>query len=220
MYYVTPLVHTALLVGALQAMAGLAGTLERGSVRIVLHETYAVVVLDYRIERFGERLVFDAARQRGQLVVVEEAIGPGGPLELEQRAEMRRLAAASGGLGRGDYRIRYTVEGEGARIPIFVPNAATPPGRGAIELVLLGATEDIDGSDAFPRLRRGDDGSLEAIVSNVPSTVVLARRGAFPIIRVSEWIVMLLVVAGTVFWALRTARMRRQGPQSAPAEDR
>ena len=200
--------QAVLIAASTQQMSGLSGSLDGAEIRVVLYQTHAVVISHYLIERTDTPLVFEATRQRGQLVTTDEALGPGFSMETQHLVELRRLIARAAGAGPAEFRIRHTVEGELTRIPIFVPNAATPPGQVAIDITVLGDTDQINLKDTFPRLQRQPDGSLLATVSNVPSVLVLPSGGSFSVVRISEWIVVLLVVGATAYWAVRTFRRR------------
>ncbi len=200
--------------GASQGSEALGGTLLAAELRIVRYDEHSVVILTYLIDRSEGPLVFTAMRLRGQLVLVEGAYGPDLVLDLEQQLELRRLTAPPGQPGEGEFRIRYKVEGELSRIPLFVPNAPTSE-RGTVDLVVIGATADIDVDAAFPRLTGGADGLLTATLSNVPSVASLpSGSDRVNVVRLSQLTVVLLLVGGSAYWAFRTGRLRRRSPQA------
>jgi hypothetical protein len=186
------------------------GTLQASHVRIILEGSYATVLSTYRIVRSGEPLVFDAARLPGQLMIMRSAFGPGFALEAQQLVDVRRLTAPGGPAGVAEIHIRYLVEGDFSRIPIFVPNASTVAGEGAHYVEVLGAAEESDAGDAVPPLERQPDGSLAAIPSELPSVVSLpAATGSLPLAWIAVATAALLVLGSAGYLAQRMLRAGR-----------
>lgn len=103
--------------------------------------------------------------------------------------------------------VRYEINGAVDRVPIFVPNIATDPGTSRVEIRVVGAG-DISVKDGFPRFRDDGRGGLVARPDNVPSLILLPRRGSLSINRLADAMVAMLVAFGTAIWLVRNWRRR------------
>lgn len=203
------LLLVTLILGAAQDSTATAGALRNAEIRIILEDTYAVVLASYEIDRNGDSLVFRAKRLPGQVVLVEGAFGPEDALEQAHRVEERLLIAPPGARGVELFRLRYMVEGDFGPVPIFIPNTAADELE-AVRVVVVGATDQL--------LRHADldfepqpDGTHMAMAASLPEIVTLAAaRRPLGSWRALFWAALLLAAAGLGFYFMaRAARARR-----------
>ena len=195
------------VIGQAQEPAGSAGVLRQAEIRLILHATYATVVADYTIDRDGDPLVFEAVRLPGQVVLVQGALGPDYALQQVQRVETRQLIAPTGS-GTELFRVRYTVEGDLARIPLFLPRVEIPADA-ALGLTVI-APPDSALDKAYPRLERQPDGTLFAALHELPDALVLTPgRQPWSLGHVLLWVVPLLAVVAIAYAMTRAARKRK-----------
>lgn len=187
-----------------------AGTLQAAHIRIIVEGGYATVVATYRVNRSGEPLVLEAIRMPDQVIVVHDAFGPGFTLDSRQLVDRRQLVAPAGPVGVMHVRMRYRIEGDFSRIPVFVPNAAAVQ-ESTIRLRILAGSQGTAPQAAFPGFERQPDGSLLAAPTELPSAVLLrtAGGGVAPTNAVLLAVVLLLLAAG-VAWAALHVRARRR----------
>jgi hypothetical protein len=193
-----------------------AGVLQSAHIRIVLEGSDALVLSTYRIDRSGEPLQFNAVRMPGQTTVVEGAFGPGFELTEEDLANASELTAPAGPPGLVYVRIRYRVEGDFSRLPVFVPNAETKPGVSLIRLLIVGAPESLVIDDTYPRFEWQQGGLLVSAPPELPRAVSLpsARKG-LPHTRIALLTGILLLLAAAVYWATRRVGARRRPTRSS-----
>ncbi|KPK82338.1 MAG: hypothetical protein AMS25_02610 [Gemmatimonas sp. SM23_52] len=187
-----------------------AGTLQAAHIRIIVEEGYATVVATYRVNRSGEPLALEAMRMPDQVILVHDAFGPGFRLDSRQLVDRQQLVAPAGPVGVMHVRMRYRVEGDFSRIPLFVPNAAAVP-ESAIRLRILAGSQGAAPQAAFPGFERQPDGSLLAAPAELPSAVLLPTAGGGLAPRnVVLLAVVLLLLAAAVAWAALHVRARRR----------
>ena len=183
-----------------------AGQLDSATIEIDLAGTDATVRAVYHISRApSDSVRFVLMRIAGQSV---ELIGATQPtLSGDEGAFAFTVPAASS--GASTTVLEYTVSGDLTRIPIFVPNAPTDPGRGRVELRVRGYVHLDAVRDAFPRFSTVAD----AIVSrpeNLPSFVLLPVGSGLSTNRAADALVAFLILLGTALWTLRHRRVRAQ----------
>ncbi|MCH8144876.1 MAG: hypothetical protein IIA55_09180 [Gemmatimonadetes bacterium] len=103
--------------------------------------------------------------------------------------------------------VRYEINGAVDRVPMFVPSIATAPGTSRVEIRVIGVG-DFSVKDGFPRFSDDGRGGLVARPDNVPSLILLPRRGSLSINRLADAMVALLVAFGTAIWLARYWRRR------------
>ena len=183
-----------------------AGQLDSATIEIDLGGAVATVRAVYHISRApSDSVRFLLMRIAGQSV---NLLRPApSTLSGDDGAVAFTIPAAPGGSSTTE--IEYSVSGDLARIPIFVPNVPTDPGRSRIELRVRGYVHRDAVRDAFPRFSTVDD----AIVSrpeNLPSFVLLPIGSGLATNRVADALVAFLVLMGTALWARRHWRLRAQ----------
>jgi hypothetical protein len=203
----------ALLLGASLALpqdsTETAGALLSADIRIVLYDSYASVAATYDIDRSGARLVFDAVRLPHQVVLLGGAFGPDFTFASEQLIAARRLTAPPAQPGNVEIRIRYDIEGEFGRIPVYVPNASLEDVHSAVAITVIGAEETADLAGSDPALRRLPDGTLVAAANQLPGSVtlpfLLPDPAGWP---AGFWIALFLAAAAAAALAALAARTR------------
>lgn len=187
------------------------GVLQTANVRIVLETSYAMVAATYRIDRSGDTLVFNAIRLPGQDLSVELAIGPAFDLEQLQRVELHQLVSPQGDSGSSYIRVRYRLDGDVSRIPLFIPNTDIPSGETRIRFTIVGLSKDAALSDAFPDFHEEEDGSVVATPSELPSAILLpAAREKLPHENIALYVASLVAAGIVVYWAARVIERRRR----------
>lgn len=205
------LLSLALAAAPLQDRAGAASVLHEADVRIVLEGTYAAVICSYLIERGGDSLVFDAERVPGQIVLVSGAFGPEGELESVHQVERRLLIDASRVTGPGVFRLRYNVEGDLSRIPLFVPAASSA--ADAALLITVVEADELDPTAMRPGFTLATDGTLQATVSELPAIVRLSAPDSAPgVPRLLLWAALLALVTVSLYFVGRSLIGRRARP--------
>jgi hypothetical protein len=195
---------------AAQESALSAGILQAAHIRVIVEGGYATVVATYRVNRSGEPLVLEAIRMPDQVIRVHDAFGPGFRLDSRQLVDRRQLVAPAGPAGVMHVRLRYRVEGDFSRVPVFIPNAAALP-ESTIRLWILAGSPGAAPEAAFPGFERQPDGSLLAAPAELPSAVLLRTAGgAVEATNVVLLAVVLLLLAGAVAWAALHVRARRR----------
>lgn len=195
-----------------------AGVLLEGAVRIVLYPSYARVISLYTVERNGTELRFDAMRAPGQLVLVDQVTGQGLEENPRQLIERRRLTALSGPRGEATYRIVYSVSGDLARLPLFVPNTRVDLDRTQLHIEVIGRADGIEIPAAEPEFHVTEEGLLVARPPALPPFVTLPRpRRGEPHSRRVGWVVLSVALALT-FVVLYRARTSRRSAGSEASE--
>jgi hypothetical protein len=193
-----------------QEVARSAGTLQAAHVSIIVEGDYATVVATYRVNRSGEPLILEAVRMPDQLILVHDAFGPGFRLDSRQLVDRHQLVAPAGPVGVMHVRMRYKVEGDFSRIPVFTPNGATVP-ESTIRLRIVAGSQGAVPEAGFPGFEHQPDGSLLAAPVELPSAVLLRLGGGgAPPTNVVLLAAVLLLLAGAVTWAALAVRVRRR----------
>ncbi len=193
-----------------QEVAPSAGTLQAAHIRVIVEGDYATVVATYRVNRSGEPLILEGVRMPDQLILVHDAFGPGFRLDSRQLVDRHQLVAPAGPVGVMHIRMRYKVEGDFSRIPVFTPNAATLP-ESTIRLWIVAGSQGAVPDAAFPGFGRQPDGSLVAAPAELPSAVLLRLAGGgAPPTNIVLLAAVLLLLAGAVAWAALAVRVRRR----------
>jgi len=110
--------------------------------------------------------------------------------------------------------VRYEVTGELSRIPLAVPEIPTGPGAKSVRISLRGFNAYAALAEGFPRFELRADGTAVAELDNVPGLVRLPpNRGQWSVNRISEIVVVLLVVLASSYW-LKRRRQRHTQTQS------
>lgn len=191
------------------------GVLQTVNVRIILERSYAMVAATYRIERSGDTLIFNAIRLPGQDLSVELALGPTFDLEQFQRVELHQLVSPQGDSGTSNIRIRYRLDGDVSRIPVFIPNTEIPSGATRIRFTIVGLSKGAALEDAFPDFHAEEDGSVVAMPSELPSAILLpAAREKLPQQNIAVYVAALLAAGIVVYWSARVMRQRRKRHRS------
>lgn len=194
----------------IQERAPSAGTLQAAHVRVIMEGDHATVAVTYRVNRNGEPLILEAILMPDQLILVHDAFGPGFRLDSRQLVDRHQLVAPAGPVGVMHIRMRYKVEGDFSRIPVFTPNAATVP-ESTIRLRIVAGSQGAVPDAAFPGFERQPDGSLLAAPAELPSAVLLRLAGGTaPPTSVVLLAAVLLLLAGAVTWAALAVRARRR----------
>ena len=189
-----------------------AGTLREAEINIVLEDSYASVVCSYVIERNGDSLVFRAARMPGQIVLVEGAFGPGYTLQQVHRVEERLLLAPPGHSGASLFRLRYNVEGDFSRLPLFIPNTVTAEDA-ALGITVVNAPDEALRGAALP-FRRLSESAYFATVDILPESIFLPSGGSSPALQIIILLAALSLAAAAALYALaRRARKNPEQPQ-------
>jgi len=101
-------------------------------------------------------------------------------------------------------KIRYEITGELSRIPLAVPEIPTGPGARSVRISLRGFNTQAALAEGFPRFELRADGSAVAELDNVPGLVRLPPdQGQWSVNRISEIVVVLLVVLASSYWLLQ-----------------
>lgn len=191
------------------------GVLQTVNVRIILERSYAMVAATYRIDRSGDTLIFNAIRLPGQDLSVELALGPTFDLEQFQRVELHQLMSPEGDSGTSNIRIRYRLDGDVSRIPVFIPNTEIPGEAARMRFTIVGLSKDAALEDAFPDFHTEEDGSVVATPSELPSAILLpAARERLPHENIAVYVAALLAAGIVVYWSARVMRQRRRRPRS------
>ncbi|UCF20798.1 MAG: hypothetical protein JSU87_05155 [Gemmatimonadota bacterium] len=200
---------------AAQDTSHAAGDLQSAHVRINLGGSSAQILASYRIERTGAPLIFEAVQLPGQDAEVEAAFGPGFELEVQERPGMSELSAPAGLPGVVHVRIRYRVEGDYSRIPVFVPNTRILSGTTMIRLLIIGASRGSELDDAYPRFEWDASGLLVSAPDELPRAVLLpsAWRSQAPT-HIALLALALLGLGAIVYWATRKVAARRAVPRN------
>lgn len=174
-------------------------------VSIERREDHARVAAIYRIEPGQESTIFHAIRFRGQQLTLEGGGGSDGRVSTEaglHRIELSPAAPAT-------IHLRYRLRGATTRIPIFVPDAPASPGVTRLRIILRGR-----GGPAipvFPRFGLDAQGDRVAEPTHLPALVLLRPSDRLDADRLAEWLVVLLLLMGSLAWLAR-----RRGQAAAP----
>ncbi len=183
-----------------------AGQLDSATIEIDLTGGTATVRAVYHISRApSDSVRFLLMRIAGQNVNLLRPAAP--TLSGDDGAVAFTIPAASG--GSSTTQIEYSVSGDLARIPIFVPNTPTDPGRSRIELRVRGYVHGDAVRDAFPRFSAVEDGIVSR-PENLPSFVLLPIGSGLVTNRVADALVAFLVLMGTALWMWRYRHVRAQ----------
>jgi hypothetical protein len=109
-------------------------------------------------------------------------------------------------VGPGLFHLRYLIEGDFWRVPVFIPNTARDQVE-PIKLIVVGATEGmLRGSDLDFELQ--SDGTHMSIVAVLPAVLTLAPpRRPLSLEPALLWAALLLAAAGLgIFAIVRAAR--------------
>jgi hypothetical protein len=183
-----------------------AGTLREAEINIVLEDSYASVVCNYVIERNGDSLVFRAERMPEQIVLIEGAFGPGFALQQVHQVEERLLLAPPGQTGTSLFRLRYNVEGDFSRLPLFIPNTMTAEDA-ALGITVVNAPEEALRGSSLP-FRRLSESAHFATVDLLPESVFLPIGRSKPGFQTVFLLAALSLAAVTILYAL-ASRIRR-----------
>ncbi len=196
--------HTVL---ALLTATAQQGTVRDARIRIAVTGDTARVAARYRVTNAGDSLRFNAIRIASQQTLFERPFRDP-RLRLDTLPGLFRVTAA--GRGRGlALELRYTVTGDLARIPLFVPEAPTVPGESRVIISVDGVTGERIATFPFPRFTRPAVGPLLATPDHLPSFVaVVAPVGAVPVPAIAQWSVLLIALGGTGAWLLAQLRAR------------
>jgi hypothetical protein len=185
-------------------------SLRAAHIRVILEGAHAMVVASYWVNRTDEPLVFEAVRMPGQLVSIQRAFGRGFALDEEQLVDLHHLTAPAGRAGIAQVRIRYKVEGDYSRIPLFVPAALVGPHESVIRFTLIGVSGAGSIEDAYPTFERQPNGNLVAKPTELPKAILLpSTREAPSRNRIIQTAVILFLAAVAVYWAALVVRARR-----------
>lgn len=109
--------------------------------------------------------------------------------------------------------LTWRIEGAtGERIPLFVPATPTRPAESRVRIEVEGGEGvDLAAGRVFPRMRT-EGGLLVGSAENLPSFLLLPRRGeTLTVDRLADWSVVLLVLVATGWWiAWRRREARRR----------
>jgi hypothetical protein len=178
-------------------------------VRITLGRESAQVMARYRITDAGDSVRFNTMRVTSQALTFERAFRDP-RLRLDTLPGLFRLTA--GGRGRAmALELRYTVRGDLARIPLFVPEAPTQPGQSRVLILVDGLAAQRQARFLVPRFTRDPGGAWRAAPDHLPSVVALVKpeRG-LPVPALAQWSVLLVTIGGTVAWLATQLRARRR----------
>ncbi len=188
-------VLAALVLGATLAQ------LSSATIRIDFGRNSATVGAVYRFAaRPDSQVSLVLIRLPGQ--VVDGLVIGGGA--IERHPDLTRIRALPD--STGSVAIRFRVEGDLSRIPIPVPSLATDGRTKVVELQIGGAHDFANFAEAFPRFGREDGRPAVARLASVPSVVQVPHRGGWPVLRLLDWSVVLVVIAILVGWAVRRRR--------------
>ena len=194
---------------ALVATASPQGTLQDARVRIALAAESAQVIARYRITDAGDSVRFTAIRLKSQSLAFDRTFRDP-RLRLDTLSGSFRITA--GGRGRAmALELRCTVRGDLSRIPLFVPEAPTQPGRSRVVILVDGVRADRLARFVVPRFTRDPGGVWRAAPDHLPSVVALVKpeRG-LPIPALAQWSVLLVGIGGTLAWLMIQVAARRR----------
>lgn len=194
---------------ALLAAATPQGTLRDARIRIAIAGDSARVMARYRVTGVGDSIRFNAMRVRSQELAFDRPLHDP-RLRFDTLPGLFRLTA----LGRGRaiaLELRYTVSGDLSRIPLFVPQAPTTPGKSRVAIIVDGLAPDRVARFIVPRLTRDPGGAWRAAPDHLPSFIALVKpEGGLPVPTLAQWSVVLIAVAGTLAWLLTRLSARRR----------
>jgi hypothetical protein len=177
-------------------------TSQLGGVRIsiTVENQRARVEATYRLNPPGDTVVYRAIRIPGQSVVVEHP----NVTEGEVSPGLTRLPLAVSAPGESIHTIGYVVIGRVDRLPLFVPDVVTGTAAQTVVIEIRGVDRATPLGDAFPRLRRSEDGTLTAQTGDMPS-FVLIPKATNPIGAnlLADLAAVTVIVLGTIYWIAR-----------------
>lgn len=185
------------------------GTLQDARVRIALAGDAAHVIARYRITDAEDSAWFHAPRMESQVLAFDRPFRDP-QLRLDTLPGLLRLTAR--GRGRAiALELRYTVNGDLSRIPLFVPTAPTTPGRSRVVILVDGLAADRAARFVVPRFTRDAGSAWRAAPDHLPSIIALVKpdRG-LPVPALAQWSVLLVTLGGTVTWLLTQLSARRR----------
>ena len=180
---------------------GVMGSVQVWSADIAIERTRdrAVVASVYVVSAAENQTVgFDAISLPGQALTLE---GFGEP--VERKAGLTRVVASVAN-ERDTIRVNYVVTGPVERVPLFVPDVATVPGRSEITIRVDGLAPGARLSDAFPRMEQETPTVGVGHPANIPSFVYVPRPGPLSRARVADGCVIAVLLLASLFWWRRT----------------
>lgn len=195
---------------ALLAARAPQGTLEDARVHLAIAGDTAWVTARYRVAGTGEALRFTAARSPSQEIRFTQP--PAGPATtLDTLPGVFRLTTTGSGR-RVDLELRYIARGDLSRIPVFVPEAYTDPGRSRIAILVDGVPLERVARYTVPRFIRNPAGSYRATPDHLPSVIALVgATGALSIPALAQVSVLAIALGGTLAWLMAQLLARRRG---------
>lgn len=171
---------------------------------IVIDAGSAIVAARYEFEPAVDTLTFNVIKLREQRL----QLLPGGDQDagfiVAELSGLYSITVERGMEHIQRVQLAYQVTGQIPRIPLPVPNVPPQPGTASVRITLTGVAEEASLRDGFPRLTREPDGSAQAQLDNLPGFIRLPpNRNTWNTNRLADGAVMLLVLAGTLYWLYR-----------------
>ena len=184
-------------------------TLEEARIHIAVAGDTARVTARYRVIGAGDALRFNAVRSPSpEIRFDQQPADP--PTTLDTLPGLFRLTAAGGGRSL-TLELRYTARGDLSRIPLFVPEAPTQPGRSRIAILVDGVAPERVARYTVPRFIRDPDGAHRATPDHLPSVVALVREDrGLPIPALAQVSVLVTAIGGTLVWLGAQLAARRR----------
>ena len=191
-------------------LVALAFQLTAAEIVIELGGSTTVVEARYEVGESSGSVVFNIMRFPGQeldLLVSDRS----DTVESDTLSGLYRLTVAPAVTSSTTAVIRYEVSGQLSRIPLAVPDVPAEPGAGGVRISLRGFSARAALAGGFPRFELRDDSTAVAELDNVPGFVRLPPdQGQWSVNRISEIVVVLLVVFASSYWLLRQRRRHTQ----------
>jgi hypothetical protein len=185
-------------------IAAVVPQLRAADVAIILDADSAIVEARYEFEPAVDTLTFNVIKVRGQQLRIRPVGNQATRMAVAELPGLYNIKVAQGMGDTPHVTLRYQITGQISRIPLPVPDSPLQPGAGSVRITLTGVGREASLRDGFPRLTREPDGSVQAQLENFPGFVRLPpNRAEWSTSRLAEETVVLLVVAGTLYWLHR-----------------
>lgn len=187
------------------------GILASAELEISVHDQRASVVARYTLIDAAPAVRLSLLRIAGQVIRLDPSVQGARLLSWDTLPGLWRLEISPDASDTAGVELQYQVEGALTRIPVLVPASPTAPPGSSVRISVTGIPPERGKRAGFPRLRASEDGILLASPDHLPAFVQLAARAA-PIPLLAEWLVVVVVIAGTAAWLLwfRNIAVRRQ----------
>jgi len=185
-------------------IAALMPQLRAADFTIVIDAGSAVVAALYEFEPAVDTLTFNVIKLRGQRLQLLPVVDQDAALAMAELPGLYSITVERGTEDIQHVTLTYQVTGQIPRIPLPVPSLPPKPGAASVRITLTGIGTEASLRDGFPRLTREPDGSAQAQLENLPGFIRLPpNRDEWNTNRLADGAVMLLVLAGTLYWLHR-----------------